>query len=55
MTKPCYSGGWRLSGRILRCLITVDQLRWEGPKAEFPALGARSDAAVTEKKTKAPV
>ncbi|MGC2659735.1 MAG: 5'-3' exonuclease H3TH domain-containing protein [Bryobacteraceae bacterium] len=33
----------------------VDQLRWEGPKAEFPALGARLDAAVTEKKTKAPV
>ena len=28
----------------------VEQLRWDGPTAEFTALAARFDAAVTEKK-----
>jgi 5'-3' exonuclease len=27
---------------------TVDDLRWDGPKPEFPALAARLDAAVTQ-------
>ena len=30
----------------------VDQLRWTGPTSEFAAIGARLDAAVTEKKQK---
>ncbi len=29
----------------------VDELKWRGPTPAFPALGARLDAAVTEKKT----
>jgi 5'-3' exonuclease len=31
----------------------VEQLRWQGPRPEFAAIGARLDAAVTEKKRRA--
>jgi hypothetical protein len=27
---------------------SIDELRWKGPTAEFPALAARLDAAVTD-------
>jgi 5'-3' exonuclease len=34
---------------------TVDALRWNGPKPEFPALAARLDAAVTQPDQRRPM